>query len=78
MPSTPRFIFIAPTPKQDVPGYVPSLVEAWRVAVRDILGQDDHSQITVLEGKLQEIDPKLLQCDCMVSPANSFGIMDGG
>ena len=35
-------------------------------------------QFAIHEGKLREISAELLRCDCMVSPANSFGLMDGG
>ena len=34
--------------------------------------------ISVLEGRLDEIEAEKLRCDCIVSPANAFGIMDGG
>ena len=74
MSYTPRFIFIAPA-KQDRSS---SLVEAWRAALKELVDREDRIDIEIQEGRLQEIDPKLLQCDCMVSPANSFGIMDGG
>ncbi|KAF8971416.1 hypothetical protein BDZ97DRAFT_1753235 [Flammula alnicola] len=37
-----------------------------------------HVNISVFEGRLGEIEASSLQCDCIVSPANSYGIMDGG
>ncbi|KAF7790725.1 hypothetical protein EIP86_001681 [Pleurotus ostreatoroseus] len=73
----PSFIFISPPPR---PSEYPSLNEAWRKAVAKYFedSEEEKSRFSILQGKLQDIDPSLLQCDCMVSPANSFGIMDGG
>jgi|VirMetMinimDraft_7_1064189.scaffolds.fasta_scaffold112621_2 O-acetyl-ADP-ribose deacetylase (regulator of RNase III) len=45
----------------------PRIVDAWREA---FLAFDN---ITILEGDITRVD-----CDAIVSPANSFGFMDGG
>ncbi len=46
----------------------PSLVEQWR------LHFDGLPSVEVVQGRFQDIP----EFDCMVSPANSFGLMDGG
>src|SRR5262245_26450501 len=45
----------------------PLLADAWRRAFADT------PQIEVFAGSILDVD-----CDAMVSPANSFGFMDGG
>ncbi|KAF9481036.1 macro domain-like protein [Pholiota conissans] len=44
--------------------------EDWKIA--------NGVNISVIQGRFGEIEPSRLQCDCIVSPANSYGIMDGG
>ncbi|GBE81763.1 macro domain-like protein [Sparassis crispa] len=76
----PRFIFIAPEPRPPrKAGVKPktSLCASWKQAIQEHLSTDE-SFITVIEGKFNGIDAEKLRCDCIVSPANSFGIMDGG
>ncbi|THH11395.1 hypothetical protein EW146_g8063 [Bondarzewia mesenterica] len=76
-----EFILIAPAPRQPRnPKYPPrsSLCDAWTRAIQEILDDESRSHFLVLEGALHTLDAAQLQCDCMVSPANSFGIMDGG
>ncbi|KAG6831331.1 hypothetical protein H0H92_011246 [Tricholoma furcatifolium] len=70
-----KFILIAPPPKR--PGQ-PHLAAAWKQAIEHYYPNLNDSPFTVLEGRSQDIDPALLRCDCVVSPANSYGIMDGG
>ncbi len=83
-PSTiPAFVLIAPPPRTHPRTKVtaPSLCAAWR----DALAADDvpaevAARFVVKEAKL---DPAALAaefgaCACVVSPANAFGIMDGG
>ncbi|EIW59209.1 macro domain-like protein [Trametes versicolor FP-101664 SS1] len=79
----PAFVLIAPPPRTHPRTKVtaPSLCAAWR----DALAADDvpaevAARFTVKEAKL---DPAALaeefgECACVVSPANAFGIMDGG
>lgn len=45
-----------------------ALCDAWREAFADL------SRVEVVTGRFQSVD----EFDCMVSPANSFGLMDGG
>lgn len=73
--SMPHLIFMAPKPHKDKD---PSLCEAWKAAVVKYFGEEGNQHFSVQQGYLREIDAELLRCDCMVSPANSFGIMDGG
>lgn len=44
-----------------------TLIEAWKDCFKE------HSDVTVIEGDITQI-----KCDAIVSPANSFGFMDGG
>lgn len=67
--SIPHFILIDPHS---------DLCEAWIRALKKYFGEEGEQHFTIREGRLQDIDPAILRCDCMVSPANSFGIMDGG
>ena len=76
----PQIVLIAPPPKSSV-GHESSqsLCAAWRTALQDI-PEPIAARFTVKETRL---DPELLSreygaFDCLVSPANSFGIMDGG
>ena len=75
MSAIPHLIFIEPKPRKATD---PSLCDAWKAAVKKYLGDDGSGCISIYQGKLREIDAELLRCDCMVSPANSFGLMDGG
>ena len=45
----------------------PKMISAWQ----EFFGEEDN--IKILEGDLTEVS-----CDAIVSPANSFGFMDGG
>lgn len=73
---TAHFILIEPKPIDG--NYEAPLMAGWNKAISQYFGTDANPPFTVLEGKLEELDAALLECDCMVSPANSFGIMDGG
>ena len=55
-----------------------SLCDAWREAILEHFPDPSASPFVVIEGKFKDIDPIHLQCDCIVSPANSYGIMGGG
>jgi len=69
----PHFILISPAPRAESE----SLVKAWTQAITT-LPSNLQTHFTVLEGMLSSLPPDKLRCDCIVSPANSFGIMDGG
>ena len=56
----------------------PSLCDEWREAILEHFPDPSTSPFVVIEGRFQDIDPIQLQCDCIVSPANSYGIMGGG
>ncbi|KAH8999932.1 macro domain-like protein [Lactarius hatsudake] len=79
MSELPHFILIAPPPHAAVttPFSKVSLCQAWRRAI-STLPPELQTRFTVLEGTLSGLPADQLQCDCIVSPANSFGIMDGG
>ena len=73
----PHLIFLAPAPRPPRP----SLCDAWRRAITRYWGPQEARRtvgIDVVEGRLDEVEPARLACDCVVSPANAFGIMDGG
>lgn len=74
---TPHFIFINPKPSGNEDPST-SLCAAWNRAIAQYYPSDLNAPFTVYEGTLNELDPDLLRCDCIVSPANSYGIMDGG
>jgi len=77
----PHFILISPAPRADSESTPnirkESLVQTWRQAI-STLPPNLQAHFTVLEGLLSSLPPDKLRCDCIVSPANSFGIMDGG
>ncbi|KAJ8501937.1 hypothetical protein ONZ51_g304 [Trametes cubensis] len=73
----PSFVLIAPPPRpRDT---APSLCDAWRAAFAD-LPSPVAARFAVKEARLdpQAIANEFGPCQCVVSPANSFGIMDGG
>ncbi|KAG1743698.1 uncharacterized protein EDB91DRAFT_1125457 [Suillus paluster] len=71
---TPKFTLIAPEPRHSST----SLCDAWLRAIEEHFPDPIDSPFTVIQGKLHDVHPERLRCDCVVSPANSFGIMDGG
>ncbi|KAI9461163.1 hypothetical protein F5148DRAFT_983135 [Russula earlei] len=73
----PHFIFISRQVSRASPIQKESLVKAWMRAITT-LPSNLQSHFTVLEGTLSSLPPDLLRCDCVVSPANAFGIMEGG
>ncbi|PIL22979.1 hypothetical protein GSI_15676 [Ganoderma sinense ZZ0214-1] len=79
LPRIPHFVFVARAHRPPRP----SLADAWRRAIQSYFPAGGHlgpgeAYITVCEGGLEELDPAEARNDCIVSPANSFGIMDGG
>ncbi|KAI1794755.1 hypothetical protein LXA43DRAFT_1080472 [Ganoderma leucocontextum] len=79
LPRIPHFVFIARAHRSPSP----SLADAWRRAIQSYFPAGGHlgpgeAYITVCEGELEELDPAEVRNDCIVSPANAFGIMDGG
>jgi len=74
--SIPHFILIDRRPDPHYP--TPSVCDAWNRALEEYLDDEGKSHFTVIEGGLIELPAEQLKCDCIVSPANSYGIMDGG
>lgn len=76
-----RLLLIAPRRKEGEETK-PNLYEEWKLAVKEYMPDDwkyaNDISISVFQGRLGEIDAARLQCDCIVSPANSYAIMDGG
>ena len=55
-----------------------TLIQAWSEAIAAILPGTLQKHFTIKEMDLRAIARDGVQVDCIVSPANSFGIMDGG
>lgn len=54
------------------------LAEEWKLAFAEHLSSDVHKRITIITAALEALTPPESLFDCIVSPANSYGIMDGG
>lgn len=50
------------------------MCEAWRNEFVSYIGTENGNLVSISLGDFQQLEP----ADCIVSPANSFGIMDGG
>lgn len=68
--------FVLMEPKHK--GSTPSLHEAWERHISQLLSPRDQQRFHVVEARLDTLKPPHSEFDCMVSPANSYGIMDGG
>ncbi|VDB97596.1 unnamed protein product [Peniophora sp. CBMAI 1063] len=57
-----------------------ALHDAWKRSIAELLSTEDQSQglITVLARPFEDMSGAEAAFDCLVSPANSYGIMDGG
>lgn len=55
-----------------------ALVQAWKKAFTEHLDDSIHEKFTFLNCKLEDIPPPHDKFDCIVSPANSYGRLDGG
>jgi hypothetical protein len=73
-----KIILIASPPSNDKGTLKPSLCLAWQEAILEYFADPSTSPFEVIEGRFSDIDPTQLQCDCIVSPANSYCIMGGG
>lgn len=77
----PEFVLIAPPTRTNLRTQErqPSLCEAWRTALAR-LPQPLSCRFTTKEARLNPdaLAQEFGTFDCLVSPANSFGIMDGG
>ena len=72
-----KIILISSPPGNDKDNKT-SLCHAWREAILEHFPDPSISPFVVIEGRFKDIDPIQLRCDCIVSPANSYGIMGGG
>lgn len=58
------------------------LVQEWTRAFSEHISDDairaKFTILTVSSGALSDLDPAHKQFDCVVSPANSYGRLDGG
>ncbi|KAF8632643.1 hypothetical protein AX17_004776 [Amanita inopinata Kibby_2008] len=73
------FTFISPPkPSKKQAGAGPTLLEAWKTAFSKHLSHRDQKRFAFIESKLDQLEPSKHQFDCIVSPTNSYGIMDGG
>ncbi|EIW76083.1 macro domain-like protein [Coniophora puteana RWD-64-598 SS2] len=68
-PDNLKIVLIAPPHPSD------SLCDAWRRAISSHFPDPTDCPFEVKECRLDDLDIKF---DCIMSPANSFGIMDGG
>lgn len=77
----PHFILISRSPRATEATPVrkdsESLVDAWTRSITT-LPPKLQTHFTVLQGTLTSLPADRLRCDCVVSPANSYGIMEGG
>ena len=71
-----EFVLMEPKHKASTPE--PSLHEAWKRHVSQLLPSRDQKRFHVVEARLDTLKPPHSEFDCIVSPANSYGIMDGG
>lgn len=55
-----------------------SLIEEWRHAFAQHLQPKDLERFSFIESRLSQLQAAQVTFDCIVSPANSYGIMDGG
>ncbi|KAL6301595.1 hypothetical protein BKA93DRAFT_738343 [Sparassis latifolia] len=56
----------------------PTLCEEWRTRIAQLLSPEDQPRFAVVQSTLQDLEPPNSLFDCIVSPANSYGLMDGG
>ncbi|KZT05589.1 macro domain-like protein [Laetiporus sulphureus 93-53] len=55
-----------------------ALIEEWQRAFNQHLPNAVPDRITLVQAMLADLKPPLSQFDCIVSPANSYGRLDGG
>ncbi|KAH9940611.1 macro domain-like protein [Amylocystis lapponica] len=55
-----------------------SLVDEWRRALAQHVPESIRDRITIVQSTLEDLTPPESQFDCIVSPANSYGRLDGG
>lgn len=55
-----------------------SLITEWQRAFAEHLQPKDLERFSFIEKRLNQLQEAQVTFDCVVSPANSYGIMDGG
>ncbi|KAI6039749.1 macro domain-like protein [Pisolithus marmoratus] len=76
--SNVSFILIEPPPRRPSSDAQPSLIKEWKLAFSEHLQPKDLERFSFLESRLDQLKEAHVTFDCIVSPANSYGIMDGG
>ena len=54
------------------------LIEEWQLALKKHLPKDIQAKFTIIQSNISALPPPYDQFDCIVSPANSYGRLDGG
>jgi len=54
------------------------LIEEWQLALKKYLPKGIQTKFTIIQSNLSTLLPLYDQFDCIVSPANSYGRLDGG
>lgn len=54
------------------------LIEEWREAFEQHVPDEIRGHFSIIHSKLADLTPPDNQFDCIVSPANSYGRLDGG
>ncbi|KAI6096968.1 macro domain-like protein [Pisolithus croceorrhizus] len=76
--SNVSFILIEPPPRGPSNNTQASLITEWQLAFAQHLQPNDLERFSFLESRLDQLKEAQVTFDCVVSPANSYGIMDGG
>ncbi|KAI6017964.1 hypothetical protein PISMIDRAFT_104116 [Pisolithus microcarpus 441] len=76
--SNVSFILIEPPPRRPSKDTQASLITEWQLAFAQHLQPNDLERFSFLERRLDRLKEAQVTFDCVVSPANSYGIMDGG
>ena len=56
----------------------PILIEEWRHAFKQHVPAKYRDKFSIIQSEMADLSPPYDQFDCIVSPANSYGRMDGG
>ncbi|KAI6114872.1 macro domain-like protein [Pisolithus croceorrhizus] len=77
--SNVSFILIEPPPRGPSNDTQAPLITEWQLAFTQHLRPNDLERFSFLESRLDQLkEAQVTAFDCVVSPANSYGIMDGG
>jgi hypothetical protein len=56
----------------------PKLIEEWQSAIAQHIPEAYRDKFSMIQSFLSDLAPPHNQFDCIVSPANSYGRLDGG